>query len=72
MHGVLPSSSDESVKLVQADELATKANSKLVREAKRPEHCLLRLVLTANLLDGMLSPAVVLKVDADVFLCAQT
>lgn len=53
MHGLLPpSSSDESVKLAQADELATKANSKLVREAKQPEHCLLRLVLTANLIDG--------------------
>lgn len=39
--------------LAQADELAAKATSKLAMEAGRREHCLLRLVLTANLIDGV-------------------
>ena len=44
--------STASAILARVDNLATLATSKLELEAGQQEHCLRRMVLTANLLDG--------------------
>lgn len=53
----MPAVSTSAV-LAQVHQLAATATSKLQFEADQQEHCLRRMVLTANLIDGMphLSP----------------
>lgn len=45
--------SNASKILAEVDELAAVATLKLQEEANQQEHCLRRMVLTANLIDGM-------------------